>query len=182
VNDMQLLAPVDQHRQAPHHTTSSQCGWMLKRTNTFVDLNYPDWGSNKDCGISPEVRGLSYRIRFSLTRSRRNFAFSHSDDRQPIPHCHPYNNHCISKVNIGVYDANGTAPVFGGDVSHFFRCVAPCFCFRIRDPSIRLRLFRVGHVSWLEYEPFGSYASQGGSYTTRVGRVRRRGDRIRPDC
>jgi hypothetical protein len=25
-----------------------------------------------------------------------------------------------------------------------FRCAAPCFCFRIRDPSIRLRLFPWG--------------------------------------
>ncbi len=48
-----------------------------------------------------------------------------------------------------------------------FRCAAPCFCFRIRDPSIRLRFVSGGYLSRLVYEPFGAYANPGGSDTTR---------------
>jgi len=65
----------------------------------------------------------------------------------------------------------------GGVVSLSIRCGAPCFCFRIRDPSIRLRWFRVG----------GSYMSHlvrmrtsEVVYEPKIGHMRPGGGRMRP--
>jgi hypothetical protein len=59
-------------------------------------------------------------------------------------------------------------PAKRGDVSHFIQVRSTLFCFRIRDPSIRLGFVSGRYVSRPVYEPFGSYANQGGSYTTRA--------------